>query len=442
MINESEYNQDLADFEQGSASDNEMVTKTKSTKPAEIAFTFPCPATHKAFLNILEEIHIEDHATVVQRIRALYHPKLHADNKAKLAVFSQIILDHVMHLADNHLNPFPAIERLAKQVQSMLTQFGDSIAENIQIHLKDMQARCSKAVHFPRPSDLVLLTLISAIYPTSDFSHIIVTPAMLVMAQYLNQIKWSNVMSMVSAMYTSTLLLQYIRLSKRIVPEALNFHSLILARFSSFPSGVLPWIEENGKLGQKPEVPRKLAFKDAFPIGHAKSKEELEASILNESLGQVTTYAALYSGQEAFIELFQPYHKMLISALEKPDFQTLLSAELKSKALETSSTLTRMLNFAKDSRKPLTLQHHKAIPIASYLPKFDDKYSVDKRFDKDHADSAKLRAEYRRERKATIRELRSIGRTENNMKLVEQKDKDKAYEELMKKARSKVPNDQ
>ena len=62
-------------------------TKQQSNaKPGELPFTFPCPEDHDEFLDIVEEISDEDIPTVVKRIRALYHPSLAVDNKAKLQV--------------------------------------------------------------------------------------------------------------------------------------------------------------------------------------------------------------------------------------------------------------------------------------------------------------------------------------------------------------------
>lgn len=65
-------------------------SKTRKTasksKRKELPFTFPCPLSHEEFLDIVEDIEDNDVPTVVQRIRALYHPSLGVDNKFKLQV--------------------------------------------------------------------------------------------------------------------------------------------------------------------------------------------------------------------------------------------------------------------------------------------------------------------------------------------------------------------
>lgn len=60
--------------------------RTTASKAKELPFTFPCPATHDEFLEIVEDVADEDVPTVVQRIRALYHPSLGVDNKSRLQV--------------------------------------------------------------------------------------------------------------------------------------------------------------------------------------------------------------------------------------------------------------------------------------------------------------------------------------------------------------------
>lgn len=65
----------------------------KDVKP-ELPFTFPCPSTHAEFATLLSSSGVAeaDTATVVKRIRVLYHPGLGEANKGKLQVCSDISL--------------------------------------------------------------------------------------------------------------------------------------------------------------------------------------------------------------------------------------------------------------------------------------------------------------------------------------------------------------
>lgn len=67
-----------------------------------------------------------------------------------------------------------------------------------------------------------------------------------------------------------------------------------------------------------------------------------------------------------------------------------------------------MVKFASSSRKPLLLQKHKPIPIATFIPKFDEGYNPNRKFDPDteRAEASKLKSLYKKEKKGAIRELR------------------------------------
>jgi nucleolar protein 14 len=73
-------------------------TRTKkakkfSKKQTELPFTFPCPSTHAGFLDIVENVNDSLVGTVVERIRKLHHPSLHAENKFRLQVRSIPLLE-------------------------------------------------------------------------------------------------------------------------------------------------------------------------------------------------------------------------------------------------------------------------------------------------------------------------------------------------------------
>jgi nucleolar protein 14 len=63
---------------------------------SELPYTFPCPSSHEEFLDIVEGIVDQDIPTVVERIRALHHPSLGAENPSKLQVRSDLIAFYIM----------------------------------------------------------------------------------------------------------------------------------------------------------------------------------------------------------------------------------------------------------------------------------------------------------------------------------------------------------
>jgi nucleolar protein 14 len=103
--------------------------------------------------------------------------------------------------------------------------------------------------------------------------------------------------------------------------------------------------------------------------------------------------------------------------------------------------LSRFLKFSHQSRRPLALQAHKAIPIASYVPRFEhssSNYLRNRDPDHERNESAKLRAQYKQEKKGAIRELRKDARFLAAEQQKKQKEKDKAYNDSMKKVFSSL----
>lgn len=107
--------------------------------------------------------------------------------------------------------------------------------------------------------------------------------------------------------------------------------------------------------------------------------------------------------------------------------------------------LTRLMKFASEERRPLQLQQHKPIPIATYIPKFENATSSYlRRNDPDHerAEASKLRYQYKQERKGAIRELRKDAKFMAVVKHKEQEDKDRTYKDKMNRLQASMENEQ
>jgi nucleolar protein 14 len=103
--------------------------------------------------------------------------------------------------------------------------------------------------------------------------------------------------------------------------------------------------------------------------------------------------------------------------------------------------IRRLLKFSRQARRPLLLQAHKPIPIPSYIPKFGSSSSSYLRAqDPDHerTEAAKLRKQYKEERKGAIRELRKDSRFLASVQQQQQLEKDRGYNSRMKKVFSSL----
>ena len=99
-----------------------------------------------------------------------------------------------------------------------------------------------------------------------------------------------------------------------------------------------------------------------------------------------------------------------------------------------------MLELAAANRRPLALQAHKPIPIASYAPRFEDDFAPGRHYDPDveRNNSKKVRALYKKERSGAIRELRKDNRFLAGEKAKEQAEKDRVYGAKMRRAEGEI----
>lgn len=106
-----------------------------------------------------------------------------------------------------------------------------------------------------------------------------------------------------------------------------------------------------------------------------------------------------------------------------------------------SSILSNLLKFSKRQRRPLRLQMHKPIPIPSYVPKFEEhssNYLRNRDPDHERNEATKLRRQLKQEKKGAIRELRKDARFLAAVKQKEQQEKDREYNERLKKAHASI----
>ncbi|KAF1840541.1 nucleolar protein 14 [Cucurbitaria berberidis CBS 394.84] len=361
---------------------NGVLTLEPSTTSSKLAFTYACPRSHEELLTVFKKIAPNDISTVVQRIRALYHAGLHADNKHKLADFAYALIDHVSYLS----NQTPAvsltvIEAIIRHIHSMSRSYPVQISTKFREHLKQLQVS-----NEPTPGDLAILTAIGSIYPTSDHFHQVVTPAITLMARWLGLTTPSSKQDIATGAYLGVLCLQYQQLSKRYVPELIRYTALCLKSPHATP---------------------------ALLTAHAKN---------------IITAAELWSASLSFIEIFEP-----------------LLAPLKS-AQQTSTlqNLRARMSLARSRRRPQILHNHRPLPIKSSIPKFEESFDPNKHYDpdKERADSIKLQKEYRREKKGALRELRKDANFIARESLREKKEKDAAYETKYKRLVAEIQGEE
>lgn len=413
-----------------------------------LPFTFPCPQSCAEFVSIAKDYDYANLPKIVQRIRALHHPKLDSKNKERLANFSVALVDFVALPWDAATSPpFSVLESLIRHIHSLSKMFPVEIAKQFRQHLEDISQSRPIAL---LPSDLVVLTAIGTIFPTSDHFHQVVTPAMLTIGRYIGQKVPRELSDYATGTYLSILCLQYQQLSKRYVPEVINFALNTICSLSPIaPSkslGSFPVHEPSAgsriHKAKKVEL-RRLNFSDCLAENSQEGGNALKIALLSTTIQVLDAAADLWTGKPAFLETFSQVAGAL-GLVNSKSSREHLPAAASEKAERLEEKLKRMSRVSQLSRRPLELHHHKPLSIKTYIPKFEDTFDPDKHYDPDRerAEMAKLKAEHKKERKGAMRELRKDANFMARENLRVKKAKDEAYEKKYKRLVAEIQNEE
>ncbi|KAF9462063.1 nucleolar protein 14 [Collybia nuda] len=435
------------------------VLKKKLSKPKssnkELPFTFPCPATHDEFLEIVDDVEDKDVPIVVQRIRALYHTSLGPDNKFKLQTLATVLIDHILYIASPPAPRFTLLSSLLPHLIALTraypVQSAEHFVQKLSLMNKNLKRGLSRgaldpqAKTWPGLPELSLLRIIGSIWSTSDLNHAVVSPTRVLIGAYLGLGRVRSLFDISSGLFLCTLFLQFETLSKRFVPEAVNFlvntvlhlaphgYKDVASLPGSFPSPdfqsdlckplSLKLKKRGTTIAQKADL--------AALLSSDQPTEQAKTDALGLTLELIGKYAEMYKGVDGFIELYEP----ILDILQNVHKKHLIDAhQIRIDAL--CDTVGRFIKFSRQARRPLLLQAHKPIPIPSYIPKFETTTSNYLRHqDPDHErnEASKLRNQYKQERKGAIRELRKDARFLAGVEQAKQKDKDRAYNDRMKR---------
>ncbi|KAK9789684.1 putative Nucleolar protein 14 [Seiridium cardinale] len=409
-----------------------------------LPFVFSCPETHEAFLEITKSVPVEKLPVVVQRIRALHHSKLDSGNKAKLGNFARALVQHLPYSA-NQGAPFATIESLVRHAHSLAKTYPIEIATELRTYIEDISTRPLDL----NVGDLVVLTTIGTIFPTSDHFHQVATPAMLTMGRYLGMKIPRGLTDYTIGSFLCILAMQYQTVSKRYVPEVMNFSLNTLTALAPVKSkeklGLFPLHEPNEGIrihDAKNTDIRKLNCLDCLSSA-AKDAAVVKVALVDTTVKLLDAAATIWTGKSSFYETFQPASNVL-GHLSTKSCRSHFPKALNEQISKSKSKLDRLLQSARMERRNLELHHHRPLAIKTHVPKFEDSFDPDKHYDPDRerAEINKLKAEHKKERKGALRELRKDANFMAREKLRIKKAKDEAYEKKYKRIVSEIQSEE
>ena len=431
--------------------DATLSSERHGNKPA---FEYPCPQTHDEFLEIMRQVAFDELPIIVQRIRSLYQPQLAAENKRKLGIFATILVDHISYVANTSIQPpLVVCEALIRHVHSLAKTYPDEIGGTFRDHLKSI---CHSRPKNPTAGDLMVFTAISSTFPTSDHFHQVVTPALLCMTQYLGQKVPVTLRDLLIGTYIVTLCVEFQKLSKRYVPEAVNYAlNTIITLLPAKPkqlAELTPYHLRSENLQIKATVMEQRCSRLPIDFGSifssqyvvpAEEEQTLKCGLLGMHFSLVVTMARLWAEKPAFCEMIEPIYTTLRYVGGK-ECSVFIFEDVRIQAHETADTIHQLLTAALQARQPLRLHNHRPLAIKTSMPKFEESYNPDKHYDpdRDRAEFSKLKAEHRKERKGALRELRKDANFLAREKLREKKERDSAYEKKFKRLVAEIQGEE
>ena len=215
---------EMQDADAESAVGGETLVKHKKTSrknkvaKIEVPYTFPCPADVDELEEIMDDLEESALPIVVQRIRACHHPSLAEGNKGKLAKLLNVLLDYSLVLAARSPPALQSISSLMPHIFALVKLDPISAAHHSVAKLALMQKNLTHGLArgptkadsktFPEAPELVFLRIVGSVWSTSDFSHPVAAPAMLLMGQYLAQCQIRRQSDIASGLFVCSLIHQ------------------------------------------------------------------------------------------------------------------------------------------------------------------------------------------------------------------------------------------
>lgn len=411
-----------------------------------LAYTFLCPQNLGEILQITGKTPWDDIPVIVQRIRALYHPQLDSSNTQKLQRFTSVLVEFIAYLTEQkpHVS-FRVLETLIRHIHSLSKNYPETAGAAFRAHLKQISR--DRPLNL-KPCDLIMLTAISIIFPTSDHFHSVVTPSVITIARYLGQSSVQSLQDVAIGAYCCSLALNYQTLSRRYMPEVINYllNTLLLLapKVMDTASSKMPYRPAAVDLSIQSHAKPRSSPLPFWEMMEANNEEDsAKADLFQNILVLLKIAVDLWKNKSAFPEIIDPALGVL-SYLQSQPNASALSPALNDQVNATNNHISILLHDAFSSRQPLHLHNHRPIPVKTSFPKFDAAFNPTRHADPDRerANMNKLRAEHRRERKGAMRELRKDANFIARESLREKKERDEAYERKFKKLREEIQTEE
>ncbi|XP_045780548.1 nucleolar protein 14 homolog [Maniola jurtina] len=346
-----------------------------------------------------------------------YDPSLGESNKEHLSRLYAHLLQYTHDLFSN-LKTESDIIKSFLVLNKIVPYFYDLIHLN-KVSTKKFLVELLKEKHdqfkhkpkkIPDLDTLVFFKLVSILYPTSDFRHPVTTPSLIFMTEILSLSRFRDAYSVSRGFFIVSLILEYIVLSKRYVPEALNFLR-----------GIFYLCANTSVLNPVQIVPPFRLHRDVkiLNLEHDCSEMAVEEKmaakdLLRTEIDDSYKIRCLLTSTLMLKEFFDNYNDFeALAAIFEPHIQLLDRVDLELYPSKVSGKVSEVLQYMKQTLEVKTytqMAREKVRPKALrlYEPDIQDVFTGSKssNMSRENADRARLKGKYKREMKGALREIR------------------------------------
>ncbi|XP_003773477.1 nucleolar protein 14 [Sarcophilus harrisii] len=407
---------------------------------SELPYTFTAPDSYEELKSLLSGKSAEQQLVVIERIQKCNHPSLAVGNKAKLEKLFGFLLEYIGDLATKTPPDLKTVDKLIVQLYNLCQMFPEFASSSVKFVLRDVVHEMEEMIEikgrasFPGLDVLIYLKITGILFPTSDFWHPVVTPALVCMSQILTKCPVTSLQDVVKGLFVCCLFLEYVSLSQRFVPELINFLAGVLhiATPNKDTQGYT-LVHPFKPLGRNSEL-LLVSSKDdmdtwpkrGLPLSRVNTLKEssetetnhVRLSCVSVCLNLIKRCLTMYSTLPSFPEIMKPIRVLLTKHVPECGYPRELQ-EL------CQSILQEMENQDKNYQ-PLVCEKSKPVPLKLFTPKVVKVLEFGRKqgSSKEEQERKRLIHKHKREFKGAVREIRKDNQFLARMQLTEIMERD------------------
>nr|CAD7257690.1 unnamed protein product [Timema shepardi] len=368
------------------------------------------PANYEGLQELLTDRNSDYQAVVVERMVKCNHPSLKEGNKDRLASLFGYLLQHLNDVAASQQDGekgescFTVLDRLAPHFYDLAHFEKENAVRCVLEVLKEKQHDFRKHPKtFPDLDTLIFFKLVSLLFPTSDFRHQVVTPALVFMGQLLSQCRVKTKADIAKGLFICTLFLEYTDLSKRFTPAAISFlHGLVqLAVLSpAKPKGRTAnmLVLSQDMSGEEPPESSLMCSSDL--TDGIPGDDHFKTRALHTTVKLLSEFLSQLDGLPSCYEVFKPV-SCTLSRLDSSKYPLDIQKDIAGLVLNITALESRKIQL-------LVVEKKKPRALRLYEPNIEEVFDGMKKrpMGRTKQERAKLLHKYKREMKGAMREIR------------------------------------